>query len=229
MQKDITITVLDGSVQVNQIQNPESDGTYRMSGLAAGKEYTYKVEKTGYEYSNPASEKKFTPVETGKNIVEVGMKMSAIQLDKNQIQLNVGASDAVAVQNPVSEANYTWSVTAGAEYISVSNGTITANAAGAAGDDTAKNATVQVSNGRNTQSVAVTINKNSFTMGLNLKEPGGKDQEQVVLTATDIPDDATGTLTFKVDGKTIGSSDCIREKYYIQRCSGSDCKEKFYR
>ena len=211
LQKDITITVLDGSEQVNRIQNPEADGTYRMSGLAAGKEYTYKVEKTGYEYSNPASEKKFTPVETGENIVKVGMKMSAIQLDKNRIHLNVGASDAVAVQNPVSEANYTWSVTAGAEYIIVSNGTITANAAGAAGDDAAKNATVQVSNGRNTQSVEVTINKNSFTMGLNLKEPDGKDQEQVVLTATGIPYDATGTLTFKVDGKTIGSSD-VSEK-----------------
>lgn len=212
LTQDVTIKVLDNTSQVvdsvNTAETQETDpghvNMFKVTGLDTNTEYTYTVEKTGYEY-NAQNERKFTPTSSDTNI-EVGMKMSEIALSQNSISLYVGGSASVNVANKVAEGTYTWSVTTGAQFVSVANGNITANAAGNAGDDTEKNAVVQVSNGRKTANINVTVSKNSFNMGLSVNPGEGNDQDKVELSATGIPGEATGTLTFKADGNQIGTA-----------------------
>lgn len=212
LTQDVTIKVLDNASQVvasvDTAETQETDfehvNMFKVTGLDTNTEYTYTVEKTGYEY-NAQNERKITPTSSDTNI-EVGMKMSEIDLSQNSISLYVGGSASVNVKNKVAEGTYTWSITNGTQFVSVADGNITANAAGNAGDDSAKNAVVQVSNGRKTANISVTVSKNSFDMGLSVNPGEGNDQDKVELSATGIPDKATGTLTFKADGNPIGTA-----------------------
>lgn len=212
LTQDVTIKVLDNASQVvasvDTAETQETDfehvNMFKVTGLDTNTEYTYTVEKTGYEY-NAQNERKITPTSSDTNI-EVGMKMSEIDLSQNSISLYVGGSASVNVTNKVAEGTYTWSITNGTQFVSVADGNITANAAGNAGDDIAKNAVVQVSNGRKTANINVTVSKNSFNMGLSVNPGEGNDQDKVELSATGIPDKATGTLTFKADGNQIGTA-----------------------
>ena len=216
LTQDIVIKVFDNTnnevAKVDKAETSETDQShenmFKVTGLDSDSEYTYTVEKSGYEYQNAQAQRSFKATASEANIT-VGMKMSEIQLSMSELSLVVGDSaDLPKVDKPVEEATYTWSVTSGSEgYVSVSNGKVTANAAGAAGDDEEKSASIRVSNGRKTATVGITVSKKSFTMGLGLQvNPSeGKDQNKVELSATGIPEDATGTLIFKAGENQIGN------------------------
>ena len=210
LSKDITINILNADKEiVETVTDAEPDGTYIVSGLTADTEYAYEVTKSGYEYSNVNVERKFTPTESGTNSIDVAMKMSEISLSQTgPLSLEVGKSSAaISVNNKVSGLTYSWSVISGSDYVEVtpdsadaSKSTITAKAGGPAGDDADKTATVQVSNGTKTANIEVTVKKTSSELSLSVEPGGGKDENQVTLTAN-IPDDATGDLTFKIGGE----------------------------
>lgn len=210
LSKDITINILNADKEiVETVTDAETDGTYIVSGLTADAEYTYEVTKSGYEYSNVSAERKFTPTESGTNSIDVAMKMSEISLSQTgPLSLEVGKSSAaISVNNKVSGLTYSWSVISGSDYVEVtpdsadaSKSTITAKAGGSAGDDADKTATVQVSNGTKTANIEVTVKKISPELSLSVEPGEGKDENQVTLTAN-IPDDATGDLTFKIGGE----------------------------
>ena len=214
LTQDIVITVFDNTNnEVEKVDTAETSETdqshenmFKVTGLDSDSEYTYTVEKNGYEYQNAQALRTFQPTESESNIT-VGMTMSEIELSANSLSLNVGDSTQVpTVSKPVTERTYTWSVTDGLEYVSVIGNTVTANAAGTAGDDADKTASIQVDNGRKTKTVEVTVSKKSFTMGLNVNPGTGKDQNEIELSATGIPADANGTLTFKVGETEIGTA-----------------------
>lgn len=210
LSKDITINILNADKEiVETVTDAEPDGTYIVSGLTADTEYAYEVTKSGYEYSNVNVERKFTPTESGTNSIDVAMKMSEISLSQTgPLSLEVGKSSAaISVNNKVSGLTYSWSVISGSDYVEVtpdsadaSKSTITAKAGGSAGDDADKTATVQVSNGTKTANIEVTVKKISPELSLSVEPGEGKDENQVTLTAN-IPDDATGDLTFKIGGE----------------------------
>lgn len=215
LTQDVTIKVLDNASRVvksvntaeTQDTDPEHVNMFKVTGLDTNTEYTYTVEKTGYEYNNAQDERKFTLTSSDMSI-EVGMKMSEIILDKERVSLKVGEYVDVDINNQVKGETYAWTVTEGQNYVSVVDGTITANKAGAAGDDETKQAKVQVGLKGKTKTVTVQIAKNNVdNLALTVKEPSGNDQSEVKLTATGIPSDATGILVFKADGVKIGEAD----------------------
>lgn len=205
LRDDVTIKVMKEEQEVEVRVKPEEDGTYTVSGLHADEKYTYTVEKSGYEYTDPAAERTFTPTENSENnTVEVSMKMSEIELSKENVNLVVGKSEQIYVNNAVSELDYTWSITEGSEFVSVqNNGTITADGAG--GSDEDKYATVEVTNGRKTASVSVTISKNDFPLELNVEnisDDNGKLKCVILgVNREDIPKDAEGDLSFYIKGE----------------------------
>ena len=214
LTQDIVIKVFDNTnnevEKVDKAETSETDQShenmFKVTGLDSAVEYTYTVEKNGYEYQNAQASRTFQPTVSESNIT-VGMKMSEIELSANSLSLNVGDSTQVpTVSKPVTESTYTWSVTEGSEYVSVSGNTVTAKAAGTAGDDDDKTASIQVDNGRKKKTVEVTVSKKSFTMGLNVNPGTGKDQNEIALSATGIPIDANGTLTFKAGETEIGTA-----------------------
>ena len=203
LKEGITITIFDADkAKVAEVTAPEDDGTYKISGLTADEEYTYEVVKSGYEYNNANAAKTFTPTEAGPNTVEVEMKMSEIALSQTgPLTMEVGAQEKVSVSNEVSELTYSWTVSSGSEYVEVSaDGNITAKAGGPAGDDADKAAVVQATNGEKTAEIQVTVQKKSFNLGLSAEPGEGVDKKQITLTASGVPDDASGKLTFKIDG-----------------------------
>lgn len=232
LNEGVTITIYDaaGQTVMQTVTEAEQDGTYKVP-LTEGEKYVYAVNKTGYEYNNASLTREFIPQNPDQgpdvNKIDVGMKMSEIIVSENSLDLNVGESKYVYIKNAVIEAGYTWSVISGDAYVSVFEGTITANAAGAAGDDSDKTATVQVSIGRKSRDILVKVSKNSFEMSLSLKEPEGIDQSRVVLTAEGIPEDAAGTLTFKEDQNTIDEVDVRSGKETVYTDPGLIARKNF--
>ena len=138
LTQDIVIKVFDNTNnEVENVDTAETSETdqshenmFKVTGLDSDSEYTYTVEKNGYEYQNAQALRTFQPTESESNIT-VGMTMSEIELSANSLSLNVGDSTQVpTVSKPVTERTYTWSVTDGLEYVSVIGNTVTANAAG---------------------------------------------------------------------------------------------------
>lgn len=211
LTNDVKITVYEGNEKAAEVKNPEKSGqhkdAYKVAGLTAGTEYTYEVEKTGYEYAeanNTAEEREFTPNadDINANDLKVKMQMQDIAVNPLSLTLKVGGSSTVQVTNKVKELPYTWQVTSGSEYVDVDNGKVTAKAGSAQVNDDQK-AIVIVSAGNKSKEIPVTIQKNDVNVSLSIKEQTGVDQNSVSLEAKGLPNDATGNLTFKVDNSPI--------------------------
>ena len=217
LTNDVKITVYDENERVAEVKNPEQNGqhkdAYKVKGLTAGTEYTYTVEKTGYEYADTADKRKFMPSadDVNANDLTVKMQMQDIAVNPSSLTLKVGDSSTVQVTNKVEELSYTWQVTSGSEYVDVDNGQITAKA-GNASIDADQSATVTVSAGNKSKEIPVTIQKNDVNMSLSIVEQTGVDQNKVTLRANGLPDDATGNLTFKVGTSTIKTVNAARSR-----------------
>lgn len=218
LTEDIKIAVYEGDSKVKEVSTPVTEGAnkdaFEVEGLNSDTEYTYTVEKTGYEYTssfNTADKRKFTPSEgdTAANKITVGMQMEDISLNQSSLTLSVGESETVQVTNKVKELTYTWQVTEGTDYVSVNDGKVTAKA-GDADTDADKEAKVTVSaNGKSKEFTVKVQKKSVVNMELSLEKGSGVDQKQVTLTVTGVPEDAAGKLVFKVDGteiETVGAS-----------------------
>lgn len=211
LTNDVKITVYDGNEKAAEVKSPEKFGphkdAYKVAGLTADTEYTFEVEKTGYEYAvanNTEDKRTFTPSADNANNVTVKIQMEDIAVNASNLTLKVGESSTVQVTNKVEELSYTWQVTSGSEYVDVDNGQITAKA-GNASTDVDQSATVTVSSGNKSKEIPVTIQKNDVNMSLSIVEQTGVDQNSVTLEANGLPKDASGKLTFKVDGSEIAT------------------------
>lgn len=252
LSDDVTINVKDSRGEnAGTADKAEENGEYIIENLDPDEEYTYTVTKKGYEYADAAVERKFTPSEEEtENVINVSMKMSEISLSETDIHLVVGETKLISVDNAVANASYEWSVVSGSEYVSVdNNGNIIAKAGGQAGDDSDKTATVQVTNGRKTAFVNVTVSKvDPGAIGLSVEKAQGVDQTTVTLTANNLPTDVgdQAQVTFNVVEKTgkdytlietIGSvsaktpaldytSDSLIGNIYFQAAFSGDAKYK---
>lgn len=212
LTNDVKITVYEGNEKAAEVKNPEKSGqhkdAYKVEGLTVGTEYTYTVEKTGYDYAKATDERKFTPNadDANANNLTVKMQMQDIEVNPSSLTLKVGGSSPIQVTNKVEELPYTWQVTSGSEYVDVDNGKVTAKAGSAQVNDDQK-AMVTVSAGNKSKEIPVTIQKNDVNMSLSIVEKTGIDQNKVTLRANGLPDDAAGNLTFKVGTSTIKTVD----------------------
>lgn len=221
LTNDVKITVYEGNEKAAEVKNPEKSGqhkdAYKVAGLTAGTEYTYEVEKTGYEYAeanNTAEEREFTPNadDINANDLKVKMQMQDIAVNPPSLTLKVGESSTVQVTNRVEAQQYIWKVTSGSEYVEVdNNGKITAKA-GNASTDVEQSATVTVSAGNKSKEIPVTIQKNDVNMSLSIVEQIGVDQNKVTLRANGLPGDAAGNLTFKVGTSPIKTVDAASSR-----------------
>lgn len=229
LTQNVKIAVYKDSEKVREVSRPETEGqykdTYKVDGLSVDEKYTYTIEKTGYEYAveNDTDDKRaFTPKADAANNETVKMQMEDIRINPSLLTLKAGESATVQVTNKVEELEYEWNVTSGDSYVTVDSGKITAIAGGNTEDN--QSATVTVSAGNKVKDIQVTVQKNDVNMSLSVIEPSGVDQGHVTLKANGLPDDASGTLEFKVDGTLIDTVDAstLREvKYSSEDLIGS--------
>lgn len=217
LTQNVKIAVYKDSEKVREVSRPETEGqykdTYKVDGLSVDEKYTYTIEKTGYEYTvenDTADKRTFTPKADVANNVTVKMQMEDIMVNPSLLTLKVGESATVQVTNKVEELEYEWNVTSGGAYVTVDNGKVTAIAGGNTDDD--QSATVTVSAGNKDKEIQVTVQKNDVNMSLSVIEPSGIDQGHVTLKANGLPDDASGTLEFKVEGTLIDAVDASTSK-----------------
>ncbi len=198
LKSGITIKIFDSSKnQVKIVENAEDDGTYRILSLPIDKEYTYTIEKTGYEYSSANDEEKertFKPT-TENRTVSVSMAMSDISISQNEKIDKVGDTCQLSVSNKITEADYDWKSDNTDVATVDSNGKVTAVGAGTA------NITASY-NGKTSNKITVSPTKIDKTIILNLSTtPDSKDNvASVKCTVSGLAADATGTVKFSVKG-----------------------------
>ncbi len=203
---DVAFTVMDSMKTDMKLEDAvitirTSDGTAAQAGAEAGQPgnytvhlkkdeaYTYQVEKTGYV----ASSEEPLDLDAGSP-VEVLLEMDEIQTDPAVLDLKVGESTGqISITNSFKEAEsqYIWE-SQDSQIASVQEGIVTAVAKG--------QTEVSVAfNGKKTK-VPVNVSKNDTAIGLKVDPTEGIDVEHVTCTVENLPADATGDITFTVDG-----------------------------
>ena len=198
LKSGITLVIFDSSnTLVKTVNYAEDDGTYKIPSLPINKEYTYTIEKTGYEYSSANDEEKertFTPT-TEKRTVSVSMAMSDISISQNGKIDKVGDTCQLSVSNKITEADYIWKSDNTDVATVDSNGKVTAVGAGSA------NITASY-NGKTSKAITVSPTQIDSTISLKLTPTPDQNNDvaSVTCTVSGLAADATGTVTFSVNG-----------------------------
>lgn len=166
--------------------------------LEIGSIYEYTLSnKNGYQ--NAQGE--FT-VEENVSEKTLSMVMQDIQISTVATDLKVGEKTTANVQNAIDGAAYAWNVKDGNVVTISANGEVTANTEGSA--------TIYASyNGKNSNEVTINVTKNNTEISLLANPNSGNDVKNITLTVGNLPDDATGSVQFQVNGEVKGQIDNI--------------------
>lgn len=183
----VTITVNGPEGNLSAPEKDGSAGTYTVT-LTKGQEYTYLMEKDGYV----PEEGSFT-AEDGTN-VEAAMELAEIVTDPAELNMKVGDTATISIANVVGDKKneYVWESSNPAA-VSVSAGKVTAKGEGSA--------YVTVTYKGKTATVPVNVVKHDTFITLLATLNSENNMVSVTCEVKDLPGDATGGLTFKIDGE----------------------------
>ena len=197
----VTITIFKGDHVTDE--SPKVEPTEGKYILDKGEIYTYKLSgKQGYV------EKTNTFTASSEDVSEqtLKMEMNNISISADDTALKVGETTTVSVASPVEGAGYTWQ-SSNTGVATVSNGTIQA-----VGEGTAE---ITASyNGKTSNGITISVTKIDTSMQLSADPIGGIDKNQVVLKIGNLPEDATGSIRFYVNGASepAGQIDVARTR-----------------
>ena len=189
---NLTITIKDQSgSEVGNLTLPNSDNQRKIS-LKEGTTYNYEVTKTGYvtETGNFVA-----PSAQNDQPIEIKLTMADILIGLDKAITYVDDTATVSVNNVVVGATYTWSSSNNNVATVDQNGNVKAVGAGSA----------QITasyNGKTSNVITVSPRKIDTTIILQLTPTpnANNDVESVTCIASGLPTDATGTVTFNVNG-----------------------------
>ena len=168
--------------------------------LREGTTYKYEVVKAGYTKGTGA----FEAPKANDKPVEIKLKMADIEIALSENLNNVGDICTVSVTNPIVGATYEWKSSNPNVATVDPNGNVKAVGAGEA-DITASY------NGKTSNGITVSPKRSETSITLTLtKNPDANnvdDVASVTCVATVSPSDATGTVTFSVNGKSQSVAD----------------------
>ena len=189
---NLTITVKDQSgSELGNLTLPNNDNKTTIS-LEEGTEYAYEVTKTGYEIGNGS----FTaPPADNNEPIEIGLTMSDIRIIQDKSIIHVDDTAIFSVENAVEGAAYTWTSSNDNVATVDQNGNVKAVGEGSA----------QITasyNGKTSNEITVSPAKIDTAVSLQLTPTpdANSDVTSVTCTASGLPTDATGTVTFSVNG-----------------------------
>ena len=189
---NLTITVNEQSgSEVGKITLPNNDNKTTIS-LEEGTEYVYEVTKTGYETGNGSFA---APSADNNEPIEIGLTMSDIRIIQDKNIIHVDDTAIFSVENAVEGAAYTWASSNDNVATVDQNGNVKAVGEGSA----------QITasyNGKTSNTITVSPVKTDTAIFLQLipTPDANNDVTSVTCTASGLPTDATGTVTFSVNG-----------------------------
>lgn len=189
---NLTITIKNQSGgEVGNLTLPNNDNR-REIPLQEGTTYNYEVTKTGYvtETGNFVA-----PSAQNDQPIEIKLTMADIQIGLDKTITYVDDTATVSVNNVVIGATYTWSSSNNNVATVDPNGNVKAVGAGSA----------QITasyNGKTSNAITVSPRKIDTTIILQLTPTpnANNDVESVTCIASGLPTDATGIVTFNVNG-----------------------------
>lgn len=190
---NLTITVKDHKTdqEVGTLTLPNTDNETKIS-LKEGTEYDYEVTKTGYETGNGS----FTaPSADNSDPIEIELDMANIRISQDGTVNHVDDTAKFSVDNAVVGATYTWASSNNNVATVDQNGNVKAVGAGSA----------QITasyNGKASNAITVSPAKIDTAIFLQLTPTpdANNDVASVTCTVSGLEADATGTVTFRVNG-----------------------------
>lgn len=201
---DVTINIIGDSYDTFTVYSSggievtaNSDGTYP---LEEGETYSYNFTKSGYEDATGkimgfSAADATASINLTMSMSDIGLGLAAGSSDS----INVGGSTKLEVQNPISDAAYNWSSSDTSVATVAPDGTVTG--VGTNGADSAT-ATITASYGGKSANYNITVSKIETAITLSISPATGDDTD-VILTATGLKEDATGTITFEINGSSF--------------------------